>query len=90
MPDGFDRLFDPPPEPEQERMVEALLFASAEPLTETALAERMPEGADPAAALERLAARYEGRGVELRRVGPGWAFRTAPDLGFLLDRKSVV
>jgi segregation and condensation protein B len=79
-------LFDPPAEAEQERMVEALLFASAEPLTAKELADRLPEGADPAAALERLAARYQGRGVELRRVGEAWAFRTAPDLGFLMRR----
>lgn len=70
-------------------MVEALLFASAEPLTLRALAERMPQGADPAAALARLAARYQGRGVELRRIGDAWGFRTAPDLGFLMRREQV-
>lgn len=85
----LEALFDAPPELEQERMVEALLFASAEPMTPRALAERMPQGADPAAALARLAARYEGRGVELRRIGDAWAFRTAPDLGFLMRREQV-
>jgi segregation and condensation protein B len=85
----LDRLFDAPPIEEQERMVEAILFASAAPVTEAALAERLPRGADPAAALERLRTRYEGRGVELRRVGSAWAFRTAADLGFLLRREQV-
>jgi len=70
-------------------MVEALLFASPEPLTLRALAERMPQGADPAAALERLTARYAGRGVEVRRIGDAWALRTAPDLGFLMRREQV-
>ena len=83
------RLFDAPPLEEQERMVEALLFAAAAPVPEAVLAERLPQGADPKAALERLRVRYDGRGVELRRVGKGWAFRTAPDLGFLLRREQV-
>ena len=82
-------LFSAPEALEQERMVEALLFASAEPLTVAALSQRMPEGSDPAAALLRLADRYVGRGVVLRRIGDAWAFRTAPDLGFLMRREQV-
>ncbi len=69
-------------------MVEALLFASAEPLTAVQIAERLPHGADGAAALEGLGRRYEGRGVNLVRIGPAWAFRTAPDLGYLMRRES--
>ena len=87
--DELQALFDAPTETEQERMVEALLFASAEPMTLRALVERMPQGSDPSAALARLAARYEGRGVQLRRIGDAWAFRTAPDLGFLMRREQV-
>ncbi len=82
-------LFAPPSQTEQERMVEALLFASAEPMTPRALAERMPQGADPEAALAALAERYRGRGIELRRVGEAWAFRTSADLGFLMRREAV-
>lgn len=74
---------------EQERMAEAILFASAEPVTLAELAGRMPHGCDPAEALARLRRRYDGRGVHLVRVGEAWAFRTAPDLGFLM-RKEVV
>lgn len=70
-------------------MVEAMLFAAADPLTTRALGERMPQGCDPAEAVARLARRYEGRGVELRRAGDGWAFRTAPDLSGLF-RDEVV
>ncbi len=82
-------LFAPPSPPEQERMVEAMLFAAAGPVTVSALAARMPEGSDPAEALRALRARYQGRGVELARVGDGWAFRTAPDLGHLMAREVV-
>ena len=40
-------------------------------------------------ALAALRRRYEGRGVQLARVGEGWAFRTAADLGFLMSREVV-
>jgi len=65
-------------------MVEALLFAAAEPLAPADLARRLPEGADVAAAISALAARYEGRGVRLVEVGGRWRFQTAEDLAFLM------
>jgi segregation and condensation protein B len=74
---------------EQERMVEAILFASAEPVSLRDLTGRMPHGCEPKQALEHLARRYEGRGVRLVQVGESWAFRTAPDLGFLMSRETV-
>jgi segregation and condensation protein B len=80
-------LFEAPHMAEQERMVEAILFASAEPVTLADLAARMPHGADPAEALVHLKKRYEGRGVSLVRIGDAWAMRTAPDLGFLMQKE---
>ncbi|MGA0616017.1 SMC-Scp complex subunit ScpB [Paracoccus sp. KR1-242] len=74
---------------EQERMIEAILFASAEPLSLRAISSRLPDGCDVAEALETLRARYQGRGVQLGRVGDSWAFRTAPDLGFLMQEATV-
>lgn len=82
-------LFDAPPIAEQERMVEAILFASAEPVTVAELEKRLPHGCDPAEAIAYLRKRYEGRGVALVRVGDGWAFRTAPDLGHLMMKETV-
>ncbi|RWR29950.1 SMC-Scp complex subunit ScpB [Sinirhodobacter populi] len=79
--------FDIPPMGEQERMVEAMLFASARPLTLREMERRMPQGCDAAEALAALRQRYEGRGVQITRVGEGWAFRTAPDLGFLMQQQ---
>jgi segregation and condensation protein B len=87
--DTEESLFDAPPMGEQERMVEAILFASAEPVTLAELQARMPHGADPAEALVHLRKRYEGRGVNLVRVGDAYAFRTASDLGFLMRRETV-
>jgi len=84
-----ETLFEAPPMAEQERMVEAVLFASADPVTLRDLAGRMPHGSDPATALEHLRRRYEGRGVRVVRVGEAWALRTAPDLGFLMQKETV-
>ncbi|MDB5482294.1 MAG: segregation and condensation protein [Caulobacteraceae bacterium] len=70
-----------------ERMVEALLFAAAEPLSAADLADRLPADADIPAALEALAVRYQGRGVELVQVGDRWRFQTAPDLAHLMTRE---
>ena len=82
-------LFHAPPLAEQERMVEAMLFAAAEPLSLAEMAARMPHGCDPAEALQLLRRRYEGRGVTITRVGEAWAIRTAADLGFLMARETV-
>lgn len=70
-----------------ERQIEALLFAAAGPLSEADLAARLPDGADVAAALAALAARYDGRGVELAQVGGRWRFQTAADLAFLMTQE---
>lgn len=85
----MDSLFAAPPIVEQERMVEAILFACAEPVTVKELADRMPHGCDPAEALAYLRKRYEGRGVQVVRVGDAWAMRTAGDLGYLMQRETV-
>lgn len=82
-------LFEAPPMAEQDRMVEAILFASATPVTLAELIARMPHGADPAEALVTLRRRYDGRGVQIVRVGDAYAFRTAPDLGHLMHKETA-
>lgn len=82
-------LFEAPPMAEQERMCEAILFASAEPVSVKELNNRMPHGCDAAEALVHLRRRYEGRGVQVAKVGDAWAMRTAPDLGFLMQKEMV-
>ncbi|MDF1728446.1 MAG: SMC-Scp complex subunit ScpB [Sulfitobacter sp.] len=84
-----ESLFEAPPLAEQERMVEAMLFASAEPLSVKELEARMPHGSDPAEALVYLRRRYEGRGVQVVKVGDAYAMRTSPDLGFLMHKEVV-
>jgi segregation and condensation protein B len=74
---------------EKLRIVEALLFAAAEPLDEQALARHFAEGEDVKALLEELQGLYAARGVHLVRVAGKWAFRTAEDLSFLLEKQAV-
>lgn len=78
-----------PPLPQQMRMVEAILFASGQPVTLREIEARLPPGCDPVGAVEELRRAYAGRGVVLERVGDGYAFRTAPDLSFLMQAETV-
>ena len=66
------------------RIVEAMLFASSDPLPEAELARRLPEGVDVGELIKELQQAYAGRGVNLQRVGNAWAFRTASDLSYLM------
>ena len=72
------------------RLLEALLFSSAEPLPERTLAQRLPEGADLKGLLQALKEHYAHRGVNLVKAGNSWAFRTAPDLAGMLSREAEV
>ena len=75
--------------PEELRLLEALLFASSEPLDTATLAKRMPEGVDVREALAQLQAEYSTRGVNLVRIANKWTFRTAGDLAWLMTREST-
>jgi segregation and condensation protein B len=88
-PEIEDSLFEAPPIAEQERMVEAVLFASADPVTIAELNARMPHGCDAGEALVHLQKRYEGRGVHMIKTGNAYAMRTAGDLSFLMQKETV-
>src|SRR5262245_37452718 len=77
------------PRAEELRLLEAMLFASAEPIDEKDLAARLPQGVDVRAALARLKEDYATRGVNLVRIGGKWTFRTAGDLSWLLSKETV-
>jgi segregation and condensation protein B len=74
---------------EKLRVLEALLFAAAEPLDEAKLKSHIAETEDIGALLEELRAFYAGRGVNLVHVAGKWSFRTAEDLAYLLERFAV-
>ena len=82
-------LFEAPSIPDQQRMVEAILFASSTPVTVAELKNRMPQGSDPAFALDELKVQYSSRGVNLVKVGDGWAMRTSADLSFLMRKETI-
>lgn len=82
-------LFEAPSIPEQQRMVEAILFASSTPVTVAELKNRMPQGSDPVFALDELKVQYSSRGVNLVKVGDGWAMRTSADLSFLMRKETI-
>lgn len=71
---------------EAERIAEALVFASAQPVSETFIAERVARGVDIPAIMRKLKADYAMRGVNLVQVDGAWAFRTAADLSFVIRR----
>ncbi|MDC1412649.1 SMC-Scp complex subunit ScpB [Amylibacter sp.] len=85
----IENLFEAPPLLEQERMLEAILFSVSEPISKQQLEKRMPIGSDVSEALVAMKNRYSTRGVNLVRVGEGYALRTAPGLGFLMQKESV-
>ncbi len=66
------------------RVAEALLFAASQPLSQEDIARALPKGADAAAVLEDVRAKYEGSGVNLVQVAGKWQMRTADDLRYLL------
>lgn len=85
---------EPPPDQpaaraDELRQLEAVLFASAQPLDEAVLARQLPSGVKVKDALARLKAEYASRGVNLVRIGKKWTFRTADDLSWLLTKQTI-
>jgi segregation and condensation protein B len=67
------------------RLLEAVLFASTEPVSEKVLKARLPKDSDLPGLLSELAETYANRGVNLTKIEDRWAFRTAPDLAAMLS-----
>jgi segregation and condensation protein B len=80
---GDDTVHD---ESEAARIAEALVFASAQPVSEAFISDRLPRTFDVRAIMLRLQEEYAHRGVNLVRVDDAWAFRTAADLSFVIRR----
>ena len=73
-----------PEQTEQLKIVEALLFASPQPMTPQSMHERLPEGTDLAVLLPALQEQYDGRGINLIEINGAWAFRTSQDVASAL------
>jgi segregation and condensation protein B len=72
------------------RLIEAILFAAADPIDTKTIAARLPEGTDVDALMNELADLYANRGVNICRRDGRWALRTAPDLAPYLQTETVV
>jgi len=88
-PEDEESTNDAQARPEELRLLEAMLFAASEPLSEKELGERLPQGVDVHASLVRLQQDYAARGVNLCAVAGKWSFRTASDLSWLLSKETV-
>ena len=75
---------------EQIRAIEALLFASSDPLDEKTMMEILPANANISKILEKIVKSYEGRGIELKRVNNKWMFKTASDLSFIMQKEAKI
>ena len=75
---------------QQLRLIEALFFASAEPLGLEQIRRHLPDEADAEKLLAELASLCANRGVNLIQVGNRWALRTAPDLAPLMQIERAV
>ena len=62
------------------RLLEAILFASDEPLSSDVLRTQIGEKVDVSGLLKLLQDQYADRGVNLREIDGTWSFRSAPDL----------
>ncbi len=72
-----------------ERVIEALLFTSSEPLSIKDLKKNLPKNMDIDTIINTLQKHYETRGVNVKRVGNSIALRTAKDLDHLFVTKKV-
>ena len=77
------------PRPDEIRLLEALLFAAREPVSEKILAKQLPEGVEIKPTLEALKNEYAPRGVNIVKIGDKWTFRTATDLSWILTKHTV-
>ena len=62
------------------KLLEAILFASSEPVEERDLKEKIDKGENLKNLLNELQKFYASRGINLIKTGDKWSFRTTPDL----------
>ena len=72
------------------RAVEALLFASSDPLDEKTLKDMLPVDTDIEEIMNNLLSLYKGRGVELKKINNKWMFKTASDLSFIMQKEAKI
>ena len=75
---------------EQEREIEAVLFAASEPLDIDTIESKISKKVNVLKVLEKLQATYSTRGINLVCISNKWSFRTSQNLSFLMSQQKTV
>ena len=75
-------------ENDQVRIVEALLFASPDPLDKKTLSEKLPENTNIDEIINKIEDMYQNRGFELKKIGNKFKFKTSGVLSFIMQREA--
>ncbi len=74
----------------EEREVEAILFAAAEPLDVDTIESKVSKKINVSKILEKLQKNYSNRGINLVCISKEWSFRTAENLSSLMSSQKTV
>ena len=74
---------------EPERIIEALLFSSQDPVSIKRLINILPENSEVETIISNLQEKYAGRGINIKRSDSFISFRTAKDLEYLFNEVKV-
>ena len=72
-----------------ERVIEAVLLTSSDPVSIKELKDRLPKNVDIELVIDSLQKHYETRGINVKRVGNSIVLRTAKDLDYIFVKKVV-
>ena len=71
------------------KILEALLFASNEPLLEEDLKDKIINKEKISEYLKELSSFYSNRGINLKKTGLKWSFRTSDKLSYLMSQQKT-
>ena len=80
----------PPKITEDEREIEAILFAASEPLDIDTIESKISKKINALKVLEKLQATYSTRGINLVCISNKWSFRTAENLSKLMSQQKNI
>ena len=75
---------------EEERQIEAILFAASEPLDIDTIESKISKKINVLKVLEKLQATYSTRGINLVCISNKWSFRTAENLSKLMSQQKNI
>ena len=80
----------PLPTTEAEREIEAILFASSDPLDVNSIESKVSKKVNVVKILEKLKSIYSSRGINLVCISNKWSFRTSENLSYLMSQQKTV